>query len=126
MGIFSGKLKIKDVFDKAASAIGASVFTNQERAEFNKSMADSQLEFVKQTVSENSARSITRRYIAVSIVGVYLFLMLFAVGVYYFDKEYSEFVFKTANTGLGTLVIMVAAFYFGGYYLSQYNKKPKK
>jgi len=126
MGLFSGKLKIKDVFDKVTSGVDKMFFTNEERADFNKNMADSQLEFVKQTVSENSTRSITRRYIAVSIVFVYLFLMLFAVGVYYFDKEYAEFVFNTANVGLGTLVIMVAAFYFGGYYLSQYNKKPKK
>ena len=52
--------------------------------------------------------------------------MLFAVGVYYFDKEYAEFVFNTANVGLGTLVIMVAAFYFSGYYINQYNKRKKE
>jgi len=126
MGIFSGKLKIKDVFEKAASAIGASVFTNQERAEFNKSLADSQLEFVKQTVSENSARSITRRYIAVSIIGVYLMLVIASGASYLFHEEYSKHIFELANESLGTLVIMVCAFYFGGYYLSQYNKKPKK
>lgn len=125
MGLFSGKLKITDVFDKASSGIDKLFFTNEERADFNKGIADSQLEFVKQTISENSIRSRTRRYIAVSIIAVYLFLVLASGFSYLFHEEYSKHIFELANKSLGTLVVMVCAFYFGGYYLKNYTKGPK-
>lgn len=132
MGIFAsiGKKNVDKVIGGAISGIDKLFFTKEEKAEFNKNMADSVATFVQSTVGENSIRSITRRFLALSIMGVYLALVLGTAGVYLVDQDYSTFLFSIVKDQ-SALAIMVAAFYFGGYYAGKFigsvsNKKKNK
>lgn len=113
MGIFKAK-HIDKIVDGAISAGDKLFFTNEEKADFSKGIADAQLEFIKTTVSESSIRSITRRLLSILIVIVFLTLILWAVAVGYWDLVYSRYVFEVAKELYG-LVMMVAGFFFGGY-----------
>ncbi len=117
MGLFKGKINVQKTIDTAASGIDKLFFTNEEKADVSKGIADAQLEYLKSTVDENSTRSITRRYLSLAIVFVFLVLIIAAVVIRGFDKDYAQFVFETAKE-LNTLVLMVAGFFFGGYMIS--------
>jgi divalent metal cation (Fe/Co/Zn/Cd) transporter len=80
------------------------------------------VEHAKTTLKESTPRSLTRRYIAVSFIGVFLFLVLGAAGSYFFNKEYAEFIFKIIDNLFG-IVITIVIFYFGGYYGGKFIKK---
>lgn len=81
----------------------------------------------KETLKETTPRSITRRYIAVSIVAVFLLLIIAAVAAYPFNEGYSTFIFKIIEEIFG-IVLTIVIFYFGGYYGGKFleNKKQKK
>ncbi len=125
MKMFKGKIDVGKAFDTIASGVDKIAFTEEERADFNKGVADAQLEFVKTTVSENSARSITRRYLAIGIVGVFLFLILSSAVAAAFNGDYAAFLFELAKS-LTTLVLMVATFFFGGYYANKFVSASKE
>lgn len=124
---FLGRKNVDNIVDGAIKGIDKLVFTNEEKAEFNKSMADAVVEFTKSTLGENTARSITRRYVAYSIVFVFLLLIIASGSVYLVDKDYSIFLFDLAKS-IFTMVMMILAFYFGGYYASKFigSKREKK
>ncbi len=126
MGFFKAK-HIDKIVDGAISAGDKLFFTNEEKADFSKGIADAQLDYLKTTVSENSIRSITRRWLSMGIMFVFLALIIFAVIVRAWDAEYASFIFNTAKE-LFALVMMVAGFFFGGYMvknniLPAFNKK---
>lgn len=84
------------------------------------------VEHAKTTLQETTPRSITRRYIAVSVVGVFLFLILLCVGVYPWFPEYAAFVFSAIKDLLFAIVITIVIFYFGGYYGGKLLKSKEK
>lgn len=110
---------VGDVVKQGMNGIDAVFFTNEEKAEYNKEMAGALAEYTKSTLSENTARSLTRRYIAVTIVAVFLLLVLTTVIFYPINTEYSAFVYNLLKDTLATPFTLVLAFYFGGYYLNK-------
>lgn len=119
MQFFKGKIDIGKAFDTVTGGVDKSFFSQEERADLNRGIADAQVDFIKTTVSENSVRSITRRYLAIAIVGVFLLLLIAAAVAYAFSADYAKFLLELALT-LNTLVMMVAAFFFGGYYAKKF------
>ena len=119
MGMFGKKLDAERLFEAASSGLDKLFFTKEEKSEAAKALADAQLEFVKLSVNENSIRSITRRYLAIAIVSVFLVLILAAVVSYAYDREYAAFIFRVAEH-MNTLVMMVAGFFFGAYMLGSH------
>ena len=129
MGIFNklGSKNVDKIVDGAVKGVDKLFFTNEEKAEFNKSMADAVVEYAQSTMGENTIRSITRRFVAFAIMGTYLLLILSAGAVYLVDENYSTFLFDLAKSQ-DSLAIMVAVFYFGGYYANKFigsNRKKK-
>ena len=118
MAFFKGK-RIDKAMDSAIKGIDALFFTKEEKAEQSIKVANAQVEYLKTTLSENSARSLTRRYLALAIIGVFLLLVLAAGTVYLIDQEYSRFLFELAKS-LNTLVMMVAGFFFGAYMIGSH------
>jgi len=118
MKIFSRK-NIDQVVDATISAGDKLFFTNEEKADYSKGIADAQIEYLKSTIGESSIRSLTRRWLSMAIMFVFLFLILFSVAVRWWDPEYARFVFSVAREML-TLVMMVAGFFFGGYMVKNY------
>ncbi len=112
-----------DVVRGAMSGIDALVLTDEEeiqygikKTELKLKVADSLASHVKDTLSESTERSQARRWIAKSIVKVWLSMMLLNVPIYIWDKEIGKEIFEVAKAyQLGTAVLMVLAFYFSLY-----------
>ena len=119
------KVDINTVIDKAANGIDKLMFTNEEKNEFNKSLADGVAQFAKDTLNESTIRSQSRRVISIAITCVYLFLVLTSAVIAFFNPDISTFLFKLTNETLGTAFVSVIAFHFGGYYLSNIIGKKK-
>lgn len=86
-----------------------------ESTESKEEVRKSIVNHYNQSLQESTPRSLTRRYIAVSIIGVYLLFLIVAVFAYPFSVDYATFVLKVAGL-LTSLVVTIAIFYFGGYY----------
>ena len=129
MGIF--KAKHMDQAVTAAISSGDKLFfTKEEKADFSKQIADAQVDYIKTSMSEGSIRSMTRRWLSISIMFVFLSLLLASVVIGFWNKEHSEFTFSVAKELFG-LTMMVAGFFFGGYMVKNtimpaINKKSRK
>ena len=123
MRLFKGK-QADQLVDNAIKGIDALFFTKEEKAQQSIKVADAQVEYLKTTLNENSARSLTRRYLALAIVGVFLLLIIASGIVYPIDQEYATFLFELVGA-LNTLVMMVAGFFFGAYMIGSHLIGPK-
>lgn len=128
MGIFNKKNTGK-VVDAAISGIDKLFFTKEEKMDYGRKVAELQLKHTEMTLGENTARSLTRRYLAVLIMSVFLLLILASGVAYCFDKDYAAYLFKLAES-ISPLSMMVAAFFFGAYMVGSHMinkyKKDKK
>jgi len=131
MGIFSflksNKKTVDKVVDGAISGIDKIFYTNEERAEARRKLAEGVQGFVETTLDENTARSKTRRVIAIMIMGVFLLLIVGAAAAYPWSSDYSNHLFEIAES-MSTFALMVAAFFFGAHMLGRnlVEKKKKK
>lgn len=117
---FLSKINPQKLVDDAVNGIDKAFFSNEEKAGQAMKIMDAQAEFVKASLNGSTVSSKTRRYIAVSIVVVFLLLVLGTAVAYLLDKDYAEFLTELIDEKLGTLVLMVAGFYFGGYMISNH------
>ncbi len=139
MGLFTG---IKALFsapktiDKAVD-VGAKVadgimsgldklwFTKEEKADARQKGTETLLKFWEVVANENTEQSKARRELAKMVFKTYLSLILMAVAVYGFDKEYAKFIFEVAGI-LTVIVGGIAAIYFGPQQISKIWSKDKK
>ena len=130
MGLLSSltgnKKIVEKVVDGAISGIDKLFYTDEEKADVNRKIADGVQDFVKQSLDENTARSRTRRILAIMIMGVFLLLIIAAAAIYELNPDYSKFLFEVAGD-MSTLALMVAAFFFGAHMFGRdiINKKKK-
>jgi len=114
--IFSAPQTIEKAVDKVGKAADTLNFSQQERAELNKETVEGLAQFVKDTATESTDRSITRRYLAIMIIAVYLLISLFIVAYYPFNHEVAkELVKLMLELDLGIAFISVIAFFFGAH-----------
>ena len=84
----SGVSNAMEVAKGVGNFIDEQNFTEEERSIANAKSLDTVLEGVKLTRDENSVRSVTRRVLAWTIMGSYLFAFTVAwTGAYFFDKS---------------------------------------
>ena len=127
--IFTGGVDINKALDIVSKGADKLVFTQEERADLNKETTDGLSQFIKDTASENTARSITRRYVAILVIVVYLLISLVIIGIGVFNTEIAlELVKLTNELDLGTAFIAVIAFFFSSYMLKKFvpESRPKK
>ncbi len=131
------KDKIIDTALGAVKGIGKFIdeqkFTTEEAAVFNKGTAEASAQFVKDTLSENTERSKTRRSIAVDYVR---FFCLLVVGVIILKivEQYVPRIDGAAEFAKDVIIefklafafVAVIVFFFGGHYLRQYQGQAKK
>ena len=127
MSLFGWAKKIdpQEAFDTVASGIDKVFYTNEEKAEAAAKAFDQYMEWFKLASDENSARSITRRYLAVMFAGVFLFLLLASGAVWLFNADYASFLAELAKT-IAPYVGGIMAFYFGYYAISNVIESTKK
>jgi hypothetical protein len=127
--IFTNGVDINKALDIVSKGADKLVFTQEERADLNKETTEGLSQFIKDTASENTARSITRRYVAILVIVVYLLisLVIIAIGIWSTQKAL-ELVKLTNELDLGTAFIAVIAFFFSSYMLKKFvpESRPKK
>jgi len=121
-----GKKNIGNIVNGAISGIDKLVLTKEEKAEAMFKIADAQAEFVKSQLNASTISSLTRRYISLAITIVFLGLSVTGVVAWKIDPLWANFIFDVLTGTLGTLMITVAAFYFGGYMFSNHLFKNKE
>lgn len=121
---FFNKVDPQKTFDTVASGIDKVFFTKEEQAEAKAKAFEQWLEWYRLATEENTARSITRRYLAILFAGVFLFLILAAAGIWYFNVEYAAFLWELAKT-LAPYVGGIMLFYFGYYGIKSVVKTAK-
>jgi len=128
---FKRKKTVDDIFDKdsgliakAGGWIGNLKLTDEEIMEQNAKTVSSVQVFVKDTLAENTARSKTRRDVAVLWIKVQLGLILMCAIAAPFDMELAEFYFTLASSALMfSTTTAIVIFFFGSHGLSKYQDK---
>ena len=124
--IFSKTIDPDKLIDFTTGAIDRINFTDQERATYNMKLADSLATYTEKSLEESTDKSITRRYLSVIIVSIYILLALFTVVASCFNLELAKLIMVVIDEYyLTTAFIMVLAFFYGGYYISGIIKQKK-
>lgn len=106
-----------DMLDKA-------FYTQEEKAENAVKYVDVWLKLQMILANDNSIAACIRRYIAVSVISAFLFMVVFAAMIWKVDKEWSAFVLKVIIDGyLGYLVLGITSTMFTFYGIGKYISK---
>lgn len=125
-GLFSGKIDAGKLVTSVTKGIDNLAFTKQERATYNAKQADNLAQYTKDTLSESTTRSKARRFIAILLISNAVAVFWFCV-VLTFRGFDCGFVIKTFIEIFGsTSIVMILAFFFGGYYLKSIAINKKK
>lgn len=112
------------VVDGAIAGIDKLFFTEEERAEFSKAAGGQFLKFQEIIFKENTTRSITRRILAVMVMGVFLSFLVFAVAIWGINPEWAKFTLEvSSNLSTGFTAIIIC--YFGYYSIGSLMDKRK-
>ena len=132
MGFFSFLKTSDKAVDTASNVIEAGVrgldalfFTDEEKSQASMKVTETWLKMQQATANENSAKSITRRYLAFGFCGEHIFLGLFAVGVWPWFPKYSEYIFEFMKTQ-SKIILAIVILYFGYWGVQQIIEKVKK
>lgn len=102
-------------------------FTSEEAARMNIEAANAISQFAKDTLTENTDRSKTRRQIATFYIYFFCGLVVSVIGIWKFESEWAEFALKIIDQlSLGWAFIAVIAFFFGAHLMRQYTGQSKK
>lgn len=82
-------------------------FTDEEKAQYA-------LDFAKAHVNENSYQSVVRRFLASSIIGVWLLFLVGTAVAWPFYEKYSDRLYELAGS-MKFAVSAIIIFYFGYY-----------
>lgn len=131
MGIVDLLLGTPKIVETAAEAVKGGIsmldnafYTDQEKADNANKAYDVWLKLQMILANDNSIASVTRRFIALFLIGAFTFLIVFAALIYKFDKDWAIFILKVIIDGyLGYLVLAVVGTMFSFYGLGKYVSK---
>lgn len=114
-----GTDRVMEVARGVGGWIDEQQYTPEEKAKYLADVAGRVTEFVSSTVGENTARSITRRSIAIWIMRAEVVTLISSGVAYPFHQEWSAYLFQLADfsSPLGWLALGVAVFFFGAHVL---------
>ena len=116
--IFGSPSNTEKVIDGARSGLDKLFYTDEEKADTAKEVRAWFLKYLEATQPQNLAR----RFIALIIVSLWAFLCLFGAFVYYFNKEYGQFIFETLAEVVMNPFLLVVGFYFLTHTVRAYKK----
>jgi hypothetical protein len=112
MGIFDKLFGSDKQLDKlttgAVNGLDKIFFTEEEKSEANQKLSEWYLKYLEATQPQNLAR----RLIALIVVSLWAFLILFGVLLYKLDMAWSAFVFSTLNNIVNNPFMIIVGFYF--------------
>jgi hypothetical protein len=131
MGLFSFLRTSEKALDTASNVVNAGVagidklfYTNEEKAENALKLYQLWLDMQKATAGENTAKSITRRILAIIILGTTITMALGACIVYPLNAVWAAFILSIMKE-LGFMTVSVVIFYFGYYAVKQITGEKK-
>ena len=130
MGNIATDILDKDngLISQAGAWIGNQKFTEEDKAEYNKGIADGVVAYSIATLNENTTRSKARRDIALKWIDMQIKLIYFCVlcAIFDLDKLGTRIqVFALSDiVTYGTGAIFI--FFFGSYGLARYNETKAK
>jgi len=118
--IFGNSNTVDKVIDNAARIADNLKFTEQERAKLNQELSDSLAKHAEATMNENTDRSITRRYISVAMIALYVVVVVLVIILNVIGKLVlaQQVVSTCKELYLDVAFVMILAFFYGGYYAS--------
>lgn len=120
--IFGASDNAETLVKGAVSGLDAIIFTAEEKSEANAKLAEWYLKYLEATQPQNLAR----RWIALIIVCLWAFLILFGVLVAWFSSAMSEYVFKVLNELVHQPFMMIMGFYFLTHIVRTYQNGSKE
>ena len=126
MSLFKGKIDVGKTVDNLLNKVDDSNFTIEEKNKLEFKRAEQLVEFYKQTLDENTERSITRRFIAKFLIIYYVLIVTLCIVLKLIKIDISSILTLVETFKLSTSFIMILAFFFGGYYVNNYVFKNKK
>jgi hypothetical protein len=118
--LFAGPKAAEKVLDGTIAGIDKLVFTEEEKNDARKEALAMWLKLQEMMGEETSVRGMTRRILAVMVVGVYIVLSLLSVAVWPWMKDWADFIWEVANAGqYGWMTLTVVVFYFGPYVIER-------
>ena len=131
MAWFKRKKTVDDIFDrdsgllaKAGAWIGNQKLTDEEVMESNAVQVASVQAFVKETLSESTGRSSTRRNVATLWIKAQLGLVLLCAIAAPWNMELAKFYFTLASSTLMfATTTAITIFFFGSHGLSKFQDK---
>lgn len=128
--------KILNIAEKGLDSLSAGAdklfYTEEEKAEnainrveIGQKWAEIHIKLMETLSTENTTRSITRRYLAVMVIGVFLFLVVSSAAAYPYRSDWAIHIFNVAKS-LSTLVLTIGIFYFGYYGVKETIKSVKQ
>lgn len=107
-----------DVVKGVGKWIDEQQFTDEEKAANKIERAKMYNGYLEKVLDENTARSLTRRSIAIWIIRAELIMLFLSIALVRIDPEVSEFVYTVAtHDPMNILVLGVSAFFFGTHML---------
>ena len=124
--LFKGRLDVNKTFDSIATGIDKLSFTAQEKAEFSVKMADAIAEFAKSTLSENTVRSKTRRFIAIFMIINIMLMIWLCIILSLLSVDITTVLEIIALFNLGVVLLTIIGFFFSSYMMTRYQENKKK
>ena len=119
--LFGSSKNTETLLNGVKNGIDKAIYTKEEKAEMQKSLMLIQLEMLKARLNLSS---ITRRYLAWAIMGVYLIFVITGGILEFYNRELAQHLFSMLDkTYLGDAFLSVVFLYFGSYGLRQVVKK---
>jgi hypothetical protein len=128
---FIGTPKVVEAVTDAATAVvktGTSMldnafYTDQEKAENQQKMIGVWLKLQELLANDSGVSAIARRAVAFLVTCTFCGILLFAVAIWKFNKEWAQFALDVATkTYLGEAFLAVMIFFFGMYAFGKYTK----
>jgi len=130
-GLVSGNGQGMDIANKTVDGIINGIdkmsFTQEEKFEAWKDIAQVHLAVMKEAAAESTTKSMTRRFLALILIGNYVFLSDIAAFGWLYKPSWSMYVLEICNnTILGKLTLWFGIFYVGYYGVSNIIDHVKK
>ena len=106
--LFGSSDTASKVVDGAIKGMDALVFTDEEKSQANDKMRDWYLKYLEASQPQN----VSRRLIAVMVVGLWCFLNLFGafLGVFDYTRPAADFVFKVVSENVNLPFSIIVGF----------------
>ncbi len=109
--LFGNSDSANKVVDGVSSGLDMMFFTDEEKSIASQKVLDFKIEYAKATQNQ----SVARRIIAFIVCGIWGFLNISAVAMYFISETSSKFIFEVIKENINTPFMIIVGFYFAAH-----------